>query len=114
MSEKWEDQEGTEDIEVVEETNVDPFHEMAQAFAKPTTGPSGAYLKDLTADERQAVEDFSVWLKANTTMTDASRASYRSYLAACMVAFRAGKSRQDLTSSQRSAAKKFGEYLASR
>jgi hypothetical protein len=88
------------------------FQAMTEKFAKKSEGPSGTYLKALSADERKAVESFGDWLQANTEMTTASVASYRSYLAAAIVAFKANKTREDLTSSQRSAVNKFTEYLS--
>ena len=108
-----------DDVETTEEALVEtpeesPFQAMAQAFSKPQGAPTGHYLSALTKDEQETCEAFVAWLKETTTMTTASVSSYKSYLAACMVAFKAGKTRQDLTSSQRSAMNKFVEFLATK
>lgn len=90
------------------------FKSMTQAFAKPTAVKSGSLIGSLTQEEQREVEAFGEWLKATTDMTQASVASYRSYLAGALKAFKEGKSRDDLTSSQRSAVNKYGVYLSSK
>jgi hypothetical protein len=87
------------------------FTEMAQKFAKPTSGKTGGYLSKLNTEEQAEIERFGAWLKTTGDMTDASIASYRSYLAAAMVAFNTGKARGDLTSSQKSAVNRYLEFL---
>ena len=89
------------------------FSEMAKAFGKPSKGEkTGAYISHLSNEDKAEIEAFSEWLKGK--MSDASRASYRSYLAAAMVTFQTGGSRDDLSSSQRSAVNKYAEYLATK
>jgi hypothetical protein len=85
------------------------FSEMAQKFSKPTTDKTGSYLSQLNTEQQAEINRFGTWLTGK--MTDASVASYRSYLAASFCIFLTGGERSDLTSSQRSAVKKYAEYL---
>lgn len=89
------------------------FDDMVNAFGKPNTERTGSLLGQLSAEERATVARFADWLKATTNMTDASVSSYRSYVAGAMIAFKAGQTREQLTSSQRSAVTKLAKFLAS-
>lgn len=93
---------------------MDTFKDMTEKFAKPSQVRTGTYIGQLNAEEQAEIEAFAGWLKDTTEMSSASISSYRSYLAAALCVFQTGGTRDDLTSSQRSAVNKYGMYLATK
>lgn len=80
-----------------------------------TGAPTGHYQSRLTPDEAKVVAAYVAWLKSDEHSTkpfgDAVANSYRTYIAQCFVLLEhEGKTWKDLSSSQRSAWRKFGEF----
>lgn len=80
-----------------------------------TGAPTGHYQSRLTSTERDITAAYVEWLKSNEHSTkpfgDAVANSYRTYIAQCFVLLEhEGKSWTDLSSSQRSAWRKYVEF----
>jgi hypothetical protein len=92
-------------------TEKNPFGEFVRKAGSTEPKLTGKYLDQLSDEERDQVIRFGVHLKS-TGMTDASVSSYRSYIAQAMVAAKAGTPFESLSSSVRSALKRFAAWLA--
>ena len=88
------------------------FDQYIASATKSETKKSGKYLDRLDASERHDVEMFGEWL-ATTGMSANSVASYRAYIAQAMCAAHDEIEFSALSSSVRSAIKKFAEFKKS-
>jgi hypothetical protein len=88
------------------------FANYLEQASAPVSSRSGKYLQRLTDAEWTDVEAFGAWLEADG-MGAASVASYRSYIAQAMCAAHDDIAFETLSSSVRSACKKFAEFKAS-
>lgn len=90
--------------------NINKFTEFVTLAGAPAQARvGGRYTDRLDADELDLVARFGEWLKAEG-MTDASVASYRSYVAQAMCAAKDGIAFSELSSSVRSALRKLARF----
>jgi hypothetical protein len=85
-------------------SNNERFNELFQR-AQTTSGASGKYDSKLDPATRQLLTEFVTWLKADGK-SDATARSYRSYMAKAIA-----EPTAKLTSDQRSAIRKFEEFV---
>jgi hypothetical protein len=98
-----------------EETPVNPLRDMAQAFSSPSKAPTGTFEAQLSAEENKALDEFVEWLRTSDPKgqkTENTSNSYKSYVAQALVHFKAGGTREQLSTDVRSGVNAFARFLA--